>query len=102
MPNPLASPKSSDRDALRDLEQHPGYLLLTARIEKMLSDEHRKSEELTQPEQFNRYAGRVSALREVLSLQEKMITELNAELEDFKDDEDNVIARADRAFGYRQ
>jgi len=99
MPNPLASPKSSDRDALRDLEQHPGWALIVARLTADL-EKDREAFERAQGLQACGFTQGVAACRAgVLRLREQMITELNAELESFKD-EGSVTARADKAFGY--
>jgi len=94
MPNPLASPQSSDREALRDLDNHPGWLLVLTRLQAMLQDDY---DILAADQKTESSAMRT---RKILVLREQMITELEAELRNFEGKEDRAHQKADEAFGY--
>jgi len=101
MPNPLASPKSSDRDALRDLETHPGWALIMARVAQMLEQAHTASIRDMGIQEVGQRQGSIRTLYEMRILREQMIEELTGELASFEDKEDSAHAKADAAFGWK-
>jgi hypothetical protein len=98
MPNPLSNPKSSERDALDDIENHPGWRLIMMR---MLHDRNEAVSILIRTlgiEEIARLQGEVATFDDLLKLRERMIEELESELRNFQ--EDDAHRKADTAFGY--
>lgn len=97
--NPLANPKSSDRDALMDLEHHPGFQLFLARLRDDLEGGREMLADAVGLQEVGRYQGAVKIGYHVLHLREQLLQEIEEELNPTEQSSDAARKAFDVFFG---